>query len=166
MYEYLASVQSAVRRVNDRIKTLSEKFGVNSSIVKQATAKIDVLMSDNYRFSNGVIQISKPSDIYGDEEKMQALKTLEDNIETWGYYRKAYQEQYTKYTEEQEFFKNDYVEFSDFVLTMENLQNALREIASEQLPEDALQILSVKGRKNTYTELNQVTKILSEKGFI
>ena len=76
MYEYLASVQSAVRRVNERIKTLAEKFGDNSAVVNKVKTQLDVLMPDNMRYKDGLVQIGKPSDIFGDDEKMVKGKKI------------------------------------------------------------------------------------------
>lgn len=168
-YEYLASVQSAVRRVNERIKTLSERFGSDSAIVNEATAKIDVFLRDNYRFKDGIPQVILPSDIYGDYEKEQALKELEGSIKTWGQYKKSYEEPYKQYKEEQKFFNvpDDKIpSMGDYIKTMENLSNALRELASEQLPDEALEILQTKNRRNTYQELSKVVDILFNKGLI
>lgn len=165
-YEYLASVQSAVRRVNERIRTLSKHFGSTSPIVDDITAKIDVILRDNYRFKNGLPQVILPSDIYGDYEKMQALKELEGSIKTWGQYRKQYNEPYKQYKESQEFFNEEVPTMDEYIKTMESLTDALRDIASEQLPDEALQILRTKGKRKTYTELSKVTDILAEKGFL
>ena len=165
-YEYLASVQSAVRRVNERIRTLSKHFGSTSPIVDDITAKIDVILRDNYRFKDGLPQVILPSDIYGDYEKMQALKELDEGIKTWGQYRKQYNDAYKQYKEEQEFFNEDVSSMGDYIKTMESLTDALRDIASEQLPDEALQILRTKGKRNTYAELSKVADILSEKGFL
>lgn len=174
MYEYLASVQSAVRRVNDRIKTLARNFGSNSAVVNKITAQLDVLLPTNLYYRDGLPQISKPSDIFGDTEKMQAIQDLDENIKTWGAYRKQYEKEYEGYKKDFPPLKykgvtveqKGNIALPDFIQTMENLDKALREVSSDQLPSDALKIMQIKGRKNTYAELFEVTRILSEKGFI
>lgn len=165
-YEYLASVQSAVRRINDRLKTLADKFGVNSPILWDSKARIDVLLGDNYRTKNGVPQIIKPSDIFGDEEKMKLLKSLESDIKTWSSYKKKYESQYTRYKEDAEFFGDRYETMTDYIKTMENFTNVLRETDSEQLPSDALEILKMKGQRKSYFELTQVNEILRREGWL
>lgn len=166
MYEYLASVQSAVRRINQRMQTLADKFGANSSMLWNYKAEIDVLLPDNYRYKKGVIQISNPADIFGDEEKMKAVESLEQKVKTWGSLKKEYEKGYEKYVEEQKFFNSKVVDMPDFIQTMENIHHALEISDSEQLPQDALDILRVKDRRNTYDELNQVSEILKREGWI
>lgn len=163
MYEYLASVQSAVRRVNSRIETLASHFGTNSAIVNNVYSKVEVLLGDNLRYKDGVIQLGKPSDIYGDEEKMKALESLEESITTWGEYRSKYEGEYMDYASETD---GDKLSLPDFIQTMQNLDRALREVPSDEMPKEALDIMRIKGRKKTYNELFQVAKILKEKGYI
>lgn len=166
-YEYLASVQSAVRRVNDRLKTLADKFGVYSSMLWDAKTQMDVLLGDNFKYKNGVPQLIKPSEIFNNEDKMRALQSLDENIKTWGEYRKSYKESYKRYTDDAELFKETPVEIEEYITTMENVKNAVRVTDSEQfLPQDALEILKVKGRRNTFFELQQVNEILRREGFI
>lgn len=166
MYEYLASVQSAVRRINDRITTLTSKFGNNSKVVNDIKAKLDVLLPDNMRYKDGKPQISKPSDIFGDDEKMQAISDLDENMKTWGEYRQEYESEYFKYSEEADFFGEKKLSMPDFIQTISNLDSALREIPSDQLPNEALNILKTKGKRKTYAELFKVTQILQEKGMV
>lgn len=167
MYEYLASVQSAVRRINERLQTLSGKFGANSSMLWDYKAKIDVLLPENYRYKNGVVQISMPSDIFGDQEKMSALEEIENTVQTWQQYKEQYQKSYDTYKSEQEFFEGQKIaDMPDFISTMENVHNVLSTVDSDQLPRDALEILRVKERQNTYFELEQVAEILRSEGWL
>ena len=166
MYEYLASVQSAVRRINERIQKLSDKFGSNSGIVNKIKTQIDVILPDNKRFKGDVIQISKPSDIYGDDEKMKALQALEKDTPKWGDYRKEYEDRYNRYASNTEFFKGDKVDIDTYIQTVENLQNAISNYDSESFPDEVLDILEIKGRQKTYDELKTVTDILVKKGYV
>lgn len=171
MYEYLASVQSAVRRFNDRAKTLAKNFGENSAVMNKVKASVDVFFRDNVRYRNGVPQIYKPSDIYGDEEKMKALQHLDESLKTWGEYRRQYENEYAGYLEEGKDilkYKNTDVStlgFGDFIQTMENVDKALRETPSDSMPERALAIMKKTGSRKTYKELFYVYNILKEKGF-
>lgn len=161
-YEYLASVQSATRRVNDRIQTLASHFGKNSAIVNNAMSKIEVLLGDNVRYKNGVIQISRPSDIYEDQEKMQALAELDNTVKTWGEYRQRYENEYDEYKKE----SGQTLDMPDFIQTMQNLDSALREVPSDSMPKDARDIMTIRGRKKSYNELFDVYNILKEKGLV
>lgn len=172
MYEYLASVQSAVRRINERMTTLSKNLGANSNIVNNATALLDTLLHDNIRYKNGVAQITKPSDIFGDDEKMKMLEDLERRVKTWGNYRKQYEREYLLYKDNEiKSYKGIAIkgkevpyELRDFINVMDNLDKLIHENYNE-LPDRALEILRTKGRKNTYSELLQVHTILKDKGF-
>ena len=171
MYEYLASVQSAVRRFNDRVKSLAKNFGENSAVMNKIKVSVDVFLKDNLRYKDGVPQIYKPSDIFGDDEKMKALQHLDESLKTWGEYRKQYENEYAGYLEEGKDilkYKNTDVNklgFGDFIQTIENVDKAIRETPSENMPERALAILKKTGARNTYKELFYVYNILKEKGF-
>ena len=171
MYEYLASVQSAVRRFNDRVKTLAKNFGENSAVMNKIKVSVDVFLKDNLRYKDGVPQIYKPSDIFGDKEKMNALQHLDESLKTWGEYRRQYEKEYQGYIEEGKSkitYKNagdTPLQFGDFIQTMENVDKAIRETPSDAMPERALAILKKTGERNTYKELFYVYNILKEKGF-
>lgn len=166
LYEYLASVQSATRRVNDRIQTLADHFGKNSAIVNNAMSKIEVLLGDNVRYKNGVIQISRPSDIFEDQEKMQALSELDETVKTWGEYRQRYENEYDEYKRESGKGSGKSLDMPDFIQTMQNLDSALREVPSDSMPKDARDIMTIRGRKKSYNELFEVYNILKEKGLV
>ena len=83
MFELLSSVQFSAQRINYRLKTLYDKLGPNNSLVEDLTAKLDILLPDNYRFKNGVPQIIKPGQIYKDAELNKNLYGLESEIPTW-----------------------------------------------------------------------------------
>lgn len=169
MYEYLASVQSAVRRINQRMQTLSKNFGKNSGIVNEYKAQIDVLLPDNYYYKDGIMQISKPSEIYNDFEKMSSLENLESKVKTYSRIMKSYEEPYKQYVEEQKFFgvsEELIPKMGEYVKVMESLTDALMQLDSEQLPDKALEILHTKERRKTYQELNDVAEMLKEKGLM
>jgi len=164
MYEYLASVQSAVRRVNERIKTLSEKFGTNSSLINNIASKYEVIFGSNMVYKNGVPQLVKPSEIFNDEYMSQVLQAEDKMLRTWGSYRKQYEKEYLGYTVEQG--SNDKLSMPDFIQTMQNISGALRDVPSDTMPSDALKIMRTNGRKKTYAELIDVYNILKKKGLI
>ena len=164
MFEYLAQVQSAVRRINDRIKTLSEKFGTGSDIVNNLVSSLDVNLKDNFRFKDGVPQIHTPSEIYNDDDLNNALEYLDSNVKTWGSIRSEYSKQYEAYKSEAEFFREEPIEIQDFISTMQNLDKAFAGYDSSQFPDKALEIL--RGKHKSYNDLNKVTEILKKEGFI
>lgn len=165
-YEYLASVQSAVRRVNDRLQKLSDIFGADSSIVGDYKAQLDVIMGDNFRLKDGVPQIYRPLEIYNDAEKSQALQSLDENVRTWGSYRKEYGESYERYKEESEFFGDEPVDIGKYIQTREKISDAFQQYDSKQLPEQALEIMKKTGGRKSYKDLEKVITILTEKGLL
>lgn len=164
MFEYLASAQSAVRRVNDRIKTLSEKFGTNSALINNIASKYEVIFGNNMVYKNGVPQLVKPSEIFDDEYMSQVLQSEDKLLRTWGSYRKQYEREYFDYADEQG--ASDKLSMPDFIQTMQNLSGALRDVPSDTIPSDALKILQIKDRKKSYAELIEVANILKKKGLI
>jgi hypothetical protein len=161
MFEYLAQAQSAVRRINDRIITLSKKLGSNSDIVSNLASKMEVLFPDNIRYKNGIPQLYSPSSLYKDEEYNTDLETFDKEFKTWGMYKKEYEPRYEKYREEQEFFKKEPVSQSEFIQQQERLPQALVYMYSSKTDEasEALEIMRIKHRRKTYDELNKVTEL-------
>ena len=160
MFEYLASVQSAVRRFNDRMKQLAKNLGENNSFIEDAKAKLHTLFSGNYRYKDGVPQIVKPKQIYDDPEKNMHLVNLLEDTPTWGEVRKTFEPYYQEYKEQEQFFGQEPVKFDKFISTMISLPDAITR-ASTQQDERALSILQIKGRKKTYAELEDVVRIMS-----
>ena len=166
MFEYLAQVQSAVRRINYRIETLAKHFGENSSFVNDIKAELEVKLPDNMRYKKGVPQLHTPSGIYKDEDLNTMVEDIDKKMKSWGEYKKEYERQYERYEEEQTFFKEKPISMEKFITTMSKLSGALIEYASEQLPAAALDILRIKGRRKSYAELSKVTDILGAKGYV
>ena len=161
-YEYLASVQSAVRRINERIKTISTKLGDKSTLLNNYESLIDVMLPDNTRMKNGVVQIHTPSDIYKDPDKMEALKHIEDSIKTWGELRKDYEPGYERYLESGDVeFMGDKVTLEEYINVTIDLPQALVYLYSASdtdAGKNGLEIMGIKGRRKTYQELNKAIK--------
>ena len=161
MYELLASVQSAVRRFNDRMKQIAKNMGADSPIIEGVKAKIDLFFPGQYRFTDGVPQLMKPAQIFKNAEMNQALVDLDENVPTWGEVRKSFESQYENYVEQERFFGGEPVGIQQFIKTLYTLPESIV-VASEQNITDALEILKVKGRRKTYAELATVQKIVGD----
>ena len=164
MFEYLAQVQSAVRRINYRLETLSKHFGNDNPIVSNYQSQLDVLFPDNYRLKDGTPQLTMPSEIYKNSELNETLESFEGQVASWGDYKSQYENSYNKYTSEQEFFKEDTINIEDFITTMENLDTVFTKYESSQFPDEALEILT--RQHKSYNDLNKVSAILKEKGLL
>jgi len=163
MFEYLAQVQSAVRRINDRLQKLTGHFGSSSRIVQNAISELDVLLGDNLRYKDGVAQLHTPSEIYKDEDMNRALESADKNIKTWGEYRKEYEKGYTEYKEQAEFFGDEVAKIGDYINTMEDLSNALEWLypADTDGKKQAIKIMQTKDRRKTYAELSKVINLVN-----
>ena len=164
-YEYLASVQSAVRRINDRMNKLTKELGADSPIVSDVAAKMDAFLGDNMRFKGGVAQLSRPSDIFGDEDKMNALKEIEDSLPTWGKIKKEAEPAYEKFKSQTEadFLGGD-VSLADFINLNLSIEPALATLYDLEKKGNVdaiqgIQIMKEKGHKRTYEELNQMLEL-------
>ncbi len=159
-YEYLASVQSAVRRINDRIRTIAGKLGGESQLLQNYESLIDASLKGNVRFKNGIIQIHTPSKIYNDIEKQKILESLESSIKTWGEIRHDYEPSYDKYIENEDGdFMGDVVSIEEYINVTTELPQALVYLYSASdtpAGKDGLDIMGIKGRRKTYSELSEV----------
>lgn len=81
MFDYLASVQSAVNRVNYNMKQLKETFGKDSAIYNEMQTKIDILFGyapSTVKGNNDGLRM--PSTIFKDEDLTRALEKLDKEI--------------------------------------------------------------------------------------
>lgn len=161
-YEYLASVQSAVRRINDRIRSIANKLGKDSTLLQSYESLIDVNLGENTRFKDGLIQLHTPSDIYNDPEKMERLKRLEDSIQTWSQIKSKYEESYEKYLSSDEVqFLGESVDLDTYINVNNDLPQALVWLyptTNDDLAK-GVEIMRTSGRRKTYEELDEVISL-------
>lgn len=89
-FEYLASVQSAVRRFNYRMQTIADKLGKDTQLLDDYKAKLDVMFPNNYRLKDGVPQLLKPREIFRSEDMSEELQKLDSSVPTWPKIRDEY----------------------------------------------------------------------------
>lgn len=159
MFEYLASVQSAVRRFNDRMKTIADNLGTDNPYLDRYLTKLHVLFTDNFRMKDGVPQIIKPAQIFKDPEKNEDLFNMMEDVPTWKEIRDQYLPSFQTYYEQETFFgRGDQADlFSDFIKTMMTLPQDIV-FASEQEVPGAIEILRQKKVKS-YEELKRVQEL-------
>lgn len=174
MFEYLAQVQSAVRRINYRMQTLVDNLGYDNRLVGNMASKMQILFGDNMRFKDGKPQLFKPSEIYNDEELRQNIYEFDRDLKTWGAYKKQFSEDYEAYKKEyadyvSEMRKNKVkpsdiekpLSMGEFISEIEELPQALVFMYSSRYEESekAIQIMKTSGRRKTYGELRQAVKL-------
>ena len=159
MFELLSSVQFSAQRINYRLKTLYDKLGPNNSLVEDLTAKLDILLPDNYRFKNGVPQIIKPGQIYKDAELNKNLYGLESEIPTWQTVKNRFAKSYEEYLAEPEEFESDVkITLEQYINVNMDLPRALSVLYAndpEAYARAGLNIMHIKGRRKTYEELQR-----------
>ena len=162
MFEYLAQVQSAVRRLNYRLETLSNNVGKDSPIVQKIMSEVDLYFDGNYRFKNGVAQLVKPQQIYNDEDMNKALQHLDRTVKTWGDYKREYEKEYEHYKEQAEFFGDTPVPIGEFINVYANVDKIMEWMYPTDTAEKekALNIMQQKGRRKSYEELASVIKMI------
>lgn len=157
MFELLSSVQFSAQRINYRLKTLYDKLGSNNSLVEDLTAKLDILLPNNYRFKNGVPQIIKPGQIYKDAELNKNLYGLESEIPTWQSVKNKFVKSYEEYLNEPEEFESDVkITLEQYINVNMELPKALTVMYTnepEAYARAGLNIMHIKGRRKTYEEL-------------
>lgn len=159
MFELLSSVQFSAQRINYRLKTLYNKLGADNSFVESLTAKLDILLPDNYRFKNGVPQIIKPGQIYKDPELNKNLYGLESEIPTWQTVKNSFAKSYEEYLNEPGEFEGDKkATIEEYINVNMDLPGALTIMYSnepEAYARAGLNIMHIKGRRKTYEELQR-----------
>ena len=164
MFEYLAQVQSAVRRINYRVGTLADKFGKDSKIVQDINTQIDVHFKNNYRFKDGTMQIIKPQQIYNDPDMLKAIENMDANVKTYQQIKEEYQPEYEEYKSQAEFFKEKVVPIEKFINVFINIDKVLEWMYPTDTNEkqDALEIMQTKGQRKTYSQLSQVVELMKK----
>lgn len=160
-FKFLSTVQTLVKRFNSRIKSLAKQFGKDSSIVQDIASKMDVLTPNNYRFKDGIPQMTRPSDFFKNEELSKQLQDMLDTTPTYKELRSEYKEQYQQYSEQEKFFGNKPISEKKFIVTMQSLPSAISWLYPTNSKEQkkALAIMKEKGRRKTYAELQKVVNL-------
>ena len=173
MFEYLGTVQTTVRRLNHRLDAIAGKYGTNNKLYQDFVSKLDTFMPDNIRFKDGIVQITKPKQIYESPELSNNLENLQSELKTVTGFEKQFQTSYTDYKEYQKSINETPLSFSDYVSNILELPEALAYLystkdnpnVSEQTRNNASRLIAVmkeQGRKKTNTELAQVTNFANQ----
>lgn len=97
MFEYLSQVQSAVRRINDRMKAIAEHMGTDSKYYQNYQSKIDILLPFNNRYKDGVIGLYNPKEIFTNIDNNINIERLDKELKSWGELKKEYRQGYKEY---------------------------------------------------------------------
>ena len=168
-YRTGAEVQSAVNRINSRIRTAEEHFGSDSKIVQDMYTKLDLLIPQaNLRYNaDGVLQIARPYDLFKNEDAHEVLYNFDiHDIKTYGAIKEEYQKGYDSFKESSEFFEPNVrasMSIDDFINTFSTLADALQWAYDYSDSSEGQSIMTIMHQsKKTYGDLQRVISLYRE----
>lgn len=161
-----AEVQSAVNRINSRIRTAREHFGEDSKIVQDMYTKLDILIPhENLRYNaEGVLQIARPYDLFKNSEVHEFIYYFDkEDIKKYGDIKAEYQKSYEHYRES-EFFDEDAIDDIDaFIIFGSELMDALHWAYKNKETTEGMEIIEIMSQKQkTYSDLQRVISLYRE----
>ena len=158
-----AEVQSAVNRINSRIRTAQAHFGDDSKIVQDMYTKLDLLIPQkNLRYNaDGVLQIARPYDLFKNADAHEIIYNFDtQDIKTYGDIKAEYQKSYEHYRES-EFFDEDVIDDIDaFIIFGSELMDALYWAYENKDTPEGMEIIEIMSQKQkTYGDLQQVISL-------
>ena len=161
-----AEVQSAVNRINSRIRTAEEHFGADSKIVQDMYTKLDLLIpQENLRYNvDGVLQIARPYDLFKNSDAHEIIYNFDkEDIKKYGDIKAEYQKSYEHYRES-EFFDEDVIDDIDaFIIFGSELMDALHWAYENKETPEGMEIIEIMSQKQkTYGDLQRVISLYRE----
>ena len=168
-YNTGAEVQSAVNRINSRIRTASAHFGEDSKIVQDMYTKLDLLIpQENLRYNaDGVLQIARPYDLFKNSDTHEVIYNFDTHdIKTYGDIKAEYQKGYDSFKESSEFFEPSVgaaMSIDDFITTFSTLADALQWAYDYSDSPEGQSILTIMQQsKKTYSDLQDVINLYKD----
>lgn len=161
-----AEVQSAVNRINSRIRTAHAHFGSDSKIVQDMYTKLDLLIPQkNLRYNaDGVLQIARPYALFKNADAHEIIYNFDtQDIKTYGDIKAEYQKSYEHYRES-EFFDEDVIDDIDaFIIFGSELMDALYWAYDNKDTPEGMEIIEIMSQKQkTYGDLQRVISLYRE----
>ena len=169
-----AEVQSAVNRINSRIRTAQEHFGSDSKIVQDMYTKLDLLIPQkNLRYNaDGVLQIAKPYDLFKNADAHEIIYNFDkQDIKTYGDIKADYQKPYEHYltsTDVYEFIEMSdlddvFMNIDDYIVFMSELMDALHWAYDHPGTPEGMEInRTMSQTRKSYAELQHVVELYRE----
>lgn len=173
-YNTGAEVQSAVNRINSRIRTAEEHFGADSKIVQDMYTKLDLLIPQkNLRYNaDGVMQIARPYDLFKNSDVHEIIYNFDtQDIKTYGDIKADYQKPYEHYLSSTDI--GEFIEMSDlddvfmnideYIVFMSELMDALHWAYEHPDTPEGIEINRIMSQtRKSYAELQNVVKLYRE----
>ena len=170
-----AEVQSAVNRINSRIRTAEEHFGSDSKIVQDMYTKLDLLIPQkNLRYNaDGVLQIARPYDLFKNADAHEVIYNFDNtDIKTYGAIKEMYQKPYEHYLKSTEIY--EFIEFSnlddvfmnidEYITFMSELLDALHWAYDHPDTPEGIEINRIMSQtRKSYADLQNVVKLMQKK---
>ena len=168
-YNTGAEVQSAVNRINSRIRTAREHFGEDSKIVQDMYTKLDLLIpQENLRYNaDGVLQIARPYDLFKNSDAHEVIFNFDiHDIKTYGAIKEEYQKGYESFKESNDFFDSDTrseVTIDQYIDIFSSLYDALIWASEHKDTPEGMEILNIAHQKRkTYNDLVMIFRLYQE----
>lgn len=168
-YNTGAEVQSAVNRINSRIRNAQAHFGSDSKIVQDMYTKLDLLIPQkNLRYNaDGVLQIARPYELFKNADAHEVLYNFDTHdIKTYGDIKAEYQKGYDSFKESSEFFEPNVrasMSIDEFINTFSTLADALQWAYDYSDSPEGQSILTIMHQsKKTYGDLQAVINLYKE----
>lgn len=152
-----AEVQSAVNRINSRLRTIASHLGTDSTQLQNLYTQIDIFVPNNLVYYNKdkVLQISKPYQIFKNPDLHAVIYHFDKDFPTYGELKAEYQKGYLALQGSSEFFDNESVHeltIDQYIEIFANISDILKWASdNEDDIEEARQILEIARQKGGHT---------------
>lgn len=155
-YSTGAEVQSAVNRINSRIRTIADHFGHDSTQLQNLYTQIDIFVPNNLVYYNKdkVLQISKPYQIFKMPDVHSVIYHFDKDFPTYGEIKAQYQKGYEALQHSSEFFDNESVHelsIDEYIELFSNISDILKWASDNQDTEEGKEILKIARQKGGHT---------------
>lgn len=164
-----AEVQSAVNRINSRIRTAQAHFGNDSKIVQDMYTKLDLLIpQENLRYNaDGVLQIARPYDLFKNSDAHEVLYNFDkSDIKTYGDIKAEFQKGYDSFRESNIFFDTETrseITIDQYIDIFSSLTDALIWASEHKDTPEGMEILNIAHQKRkTYNDLLMIFRLYQE----
>lgn len=164
-----AEVQSAVNRINSRIRTAEKHFGSESKIVQDMYTKLDLLIPQEILRYNadGVLQIARPYDLFKNSDAHEVLYNFDTHdIKTYRDIKAEYQKSYDSFKESDDFFdtnERNEITIDQYIDIFSSLMDALIWASEHKDTPEGMEILRLAHQKRkTYNDLLMIFRLYQE----
>lgn len=143
-----AEVQSAVNRINSRLRTIAEHFGKDSTQLQNLYTQIDIFVPNNLVYYNkdNVLQIAKPYQIFKTPDTHSVIYNFDKKFPTYGEIKAEYQKGYLSLQRSSEFFDSESVHeltIDEYIEIFSNISDILKWASNNQGTDEGKEILEI-----------------------